>query len=253
MTMATGAILLIDDETKILNALASALRAEGHEVVATGNGREAQRLLSQRLFDLLIVDNLMPDVTGLEIIRELVSSTSEAERPQILMMTAHATVESAIEAMKLGALDYLQKPFDVDEFLVVVGRALEHQRLRTQHRYLISERDAEFNHYGIVGRSRRMEEVIRTAEVVARSKSTVLITGRNRDRQGDGRARDPLSQPAARHAADQGELRRHPRDAPGIGAVRPRPRRVHRRDHQQEGQSSRWPTAGRSFSTRSGR
>ncbi len=177
MMMATGSILLVDDETKILNALASALRGEGHEVVATGNGRDAQKLLSQRLFDLLIVDNLMPDVTGLEIIRELVGAVGEPERPQILMMTAHATVESAIEAMKLGALDYLQKPFDVDEFLVVVGRALDHQRLRTQHRYLISERDAEFNHYGIVGRSRRMEEVIRTAEVVARSKSTVLITG----------------------------------------------------------------------------
>ena len=177
MMMATGSILLVDDETKILNALASALRGEGHEVVATGNGRDAQKLLSQRLFDLLIVDNLMPDVTGLEIIRELVGAVGEPERPQILMMTAHATVESAIDAMKLGALDYLQKPFDVDEFLVVVGRALDHQRLRTQHRYLISERDAEFNHYGIVGRSRRMEEVIRTAEVVARSKSTVLITG----------------------------------------------------------------------------
>ena len=177
MTMATGAILLVDDETKILNALASALRGEGHEVVATGNPREAQKLLSHRLFDLLIVDNLMPEVTGLDVIRELVSSTPEAERPQILMMTAHATVESAIEAMKLGALDYLQKPFDIDELLVVVSRALEHQRLRTEHRYLISERDAEFNHYGIVGRSRRMEEVIRTSEVVARSKSTILITG----------------------------------------------------------------------------
>ena len=67
------------------------------------------------------------------------------------MMTAHATVESAIEAMKLGAFDYLQKPFEVDELLVVVRRALEHQRLRTQHRYLLSERDEEFNHYGIVG------------------------------------------------------------------------------------------------------
>jgi DNA-binding NtrC family response regulator len=79
--------------------------------------------------------------------------------------------------MKLGALDYLQKPFDIDELLVVVNRALDHQRLRTQHRYLLSERAEEFNHYGIVGRSRGMQEVIRTAEVVARSKSTVLITG----------------------------------------------------------------------------
>jgi DNA-binding NtrC family response regulator len=93
------------------------------------------------------------------------------------MMTAHATIESAIEAMKLGAFDYLQKPFEIDELLVVVDRALEHQRLRTQHRYLISERDEEFNHYGIVGRSRRMQEVIKTSELVAKTKSTVLITG----------------------------------------------------------------------------
>ncbi|CAN5780971.1 sigma-54 dependent transcriptional regulator [soil metagenome] len=175
--MSTGSILLVDDETKILQALASALRAEGHEVIATASARESQKLLTQRVFDLLIVDNLMPELSGIEIIRELAAATPESERPEILMMTAHATVESAIEAMKLGALDYLQKPFEVDEFLVVVSRALEHQRLRTQHRYLISERDAEFNHYGIVGRSRRMQEVIRTSEVVARSKSTVLITG----------------------------------------------------------------------------
>jgi DNA-binding NtrC family response regulator len=93
------------------------------------------------------------------------------------MMTAHATVESAIAAMKLGALDYLQKPFEIDELLVVVDRALEHQRLRTQHGYLLAERDEEFDHYGIVGRSRLMQEVIRTAGLVAQTKSTVLITG----------------------------------------------------------------------------
>jgi two-component system response regulator AtoC len=174
--MTAGSILLVDDETKILNALAQALRGEGHEVVATANPREAQRLMAQRMFDLLVIDNLMPDLTGLDLIRELHAGNA-AERPQIVMMTAHATVESAIEAMKLGAFDYLQKPFEVDELLVVVNRAFDHQRLRTQHRYLISERDAEFNHYGIVGRSRRMQEVIRTAEVVAQSRSTVLITG----------------------------------------------------------------------------
>jgi DNA-binding NtrC family response regulator len=92
-------------------------------------------------------------------------------------MTAHATVESALEAMKLGALDYLQKPFEIDELLVVVRRALEHQRLRTDYRYLVSERDEQFDHYGIIGRSRAMEEVIRRAELVAETKSTVLITG----------------------------------------------------------------------------
>jgi DNA-binding NtrC family response regulator len=175
--VATGSILIVDDEAKILAALASALRGEGHDVVATASAREAQRLLGQRPFDLLVVDNLMPELTGLDLIRELVGTVPAGDRPQILMMTAHATIESAIEAMKLGALDYLQKPFEIDELFVVVQRAMDHQRLRTQHRYLISERDADFNHYGMVGRSRRMQEVIRTAEMVAQTKSTVLITG----------------------------------------------------------------------------
>jgi DNA-binding NtrC family response regulator len=177
MSTTRGSILLVDDEGKIRAALAGALREDGHEVVAIGNPREAQRLLARGTFDVLIVDNLMPELTGLDLIRELVASTPAADRPQILMMTAHATVESAIEAMKLGALDYLQKPFEIDELLVVVNRALDHQRLRTQHKYLLSERDEEFNQYGIVGRSRRIQEVIRTAEMVAKSKSTILITG----------------------------------------------------------------------------
>src|SRR3954465_3117858 len=173
----SGSILLVDDEAKILNALASALRKEGHEGVATGSAREAQRLLGQRLFDVLVVDNLMPELTGTDLIRELVSTTAVGDRSQVLMMTAHATVESAIEAMKLGALDYLQKPFEIDELLVGVRRGLDHQRLRTEHRYLLSERDEQFDHYGIIGRSKSMEEVIRRAELVAATKSTVLITG----------------------------------------------------------------------------
>ena len=174
--MANASILLVDDETKILNALASALRGDGYEVVATvvpARSTEAPRPADVRP---VIVDNLMPELTGLDLIRDL-SAVPATERPQVIMMTAHATIESAIEAMKLGAFDYLQKPFEVDELLVAANRAIEHQRLQTEHRYLISERDADFNHYGIVGRSRRMQEVIKTAEVVAKSKSTVLITG----------------------------------------------------------------------------
>src|SRR5437762_3450197 len=174
---ARGSILLVDDEEKILKALGRALGDEGHEVGAAGGAREAQRLLASRTFDLLVVDNRMPEKTGLELIRELASSTAEGERPQIVMMTAHATVESAITAMKLGAFDYLQKPFEVEELLVVARRALEHQRLRTQNRYLLSEREEEFDHYGIVGRSRAIQEVIRQLELVAQARSTVLITG----------------------------------------------------------------------------
>jgi len=172
-----GSVLLVDDEPKIRQALTEALRDEGHDVVATGSPREALRLVTERPFDLLVVDNLMPELGGLELIREVLAATGTGERPQILMMTAHATVESAIEAMKLGALDYLQKPFEIDEFLVVVRRAVEHERLRTHHEYLITERDEQYDHYGIVGRSRAIQEVIRMAKLVAQSRSTVLIVG----------------------------------------------------------------------------
>jgi len=175
--MHRGSILLVDDEEKILKTLGRALRDAGHGVVETTSPRHAQRLLGERAFDVLVVDNVMPELNGLDLIREYVGSTHENERPQILMMTAHATVESAIEAMKLGALDYLQKPFEIDELLVVVRRALDHQRLRTEYRYLVSERDEQFDHYGIIGRSRAMQDVVHRAELVSETKSTVLITG----------------------------------------------------------------------------
>ena len=143
----------------------------------TGDPRQVQRLLAERSFDVLVIDNVMPEISGLEIIRRIVASTQEVDRPQMLMMTAHATVESAIEAMKLGALDYLQKPFEIDELLVVVSRSLELQQLRVQNRYLMSERDEEFNNYGIVGGSTAVQALLKTIELVAETRSTVLITG----------------------------------------------------------------------------
>jgi DNA-binding NtrC family response regulator len=170
-----SSVLLVDDEPKILSVLKAALLDEGHEVHATSRPREAQRLLAERFFDVLVLDNMMPELTGLDLLRELAASTGD--RPQVVVMTAHATIQSAIDAMRLGAFDYLQKPFEVDELLVVVARALAHGQLRSQQRYLLSERDEEYAHYGIVGRSLRIQEMIRTAELVAETRSTVLILG----------------------------------------------------------------------------
>jgi len=172
-----GSILLADDEEKILKTLGRALRDDGHEVITASNAKDAQRLLSERSIDLLVIDFLMPDRTGLDVIRDLAANTPESERPAVVMMTAHGSIESAVEAMKLGARDYLQKPFEVEELLVLARRALEDQRARTGLRYLLSERDAEYDHYGIIGRSRAILDVIARAELVAESKSTVLVTG----------------------------------------------------------------------------
>ncbi len=174
---ARGSVLLVDDEERLVKNLARALSGAGLEVTTTTSPHEARRLLAARPFDLLIVDNRMPELTGLELIRELSALPGEAERPQILMMTAHATLENAIEAMRLGAFDYLQKPFEVEELVVAARRALDHQRLRTQHRYLLAEREEEFGHYGIVGGSRAVRELLLTIERVAQTKSTVLVTG----------------------------------------------------------------------------
>jgi DNA-binding NtrC family response regulator len=176
MTPSRGSILLADDEEKILKRLGRALRDEGHEVIEATTAREAQRHLAERTFDLLVIDNLMPGVTGLELVREL-SQQPAAERPQIVMMTAHGSTQIVREAFKLGVEDFLEKPFEVDELLALARRAVKSLRLQTERQYLISERDADFNYYGIVGRSRAMEEVIQRAELVAQTKSTVLITG----------------------------------------------------------------------------
>ena len=177
MTSPRGTILLADDEEKILKRLGRALRDEGHEVVEATTIREAQRHLGERAFDLLVVDNLMPDMTGLELIREMSQTMAAADRPQIVMMTAHGSTQIVREAFKLGVEDFLEKPFEVEELLALARRAVKSLRLQTHRQYLISERDAEFNHYGIVGRSRAMEDVIGRAQLVAQTKSTVLITG----------------------------------------------------------------------------
>src|SRR5439155_15892040 len=87
-----GSILLVDDEDKILRALGRALRDAGHVVVDTTSPRQAQRLLGEQAFDVFVVDNVMPELNGLDLIREFIAATPEHERPQILMMTAHATV-----------------------------------------------------------------------------------------------------------------------------------------------------------------
>jgi DNA-binding NtrC family response regulator len=178
VTRATpGTILLADDEEKILKRLGRALRDEGHDVVEASSARDAQRHLAERPFDLLVIDNVMPGMTGLELIRELSAAPADGEPPQIVIMTAHGSTQIVREAFKLGVEDFLEKPFEIDELLALARRAVRSQRLQTEKQYLISERDAEFNHYGLVGRSRLMQDVILRTELVAQTKSTVLITG----------------------------------------------------------------------------
>ena len=174
---ARGHILLVDDEEKILKRLGRALRDEGHDVVEATSVRDAQRHLGQRSFDLFVVDNLMPGMSGLELIRELSQTMTPAERPQIVMMTAHGSTQIVREAFKLGVEDFLEKPFELDELITLARPRGEASAAETERQYLLSERDAEFNHYGLVGPQPHQQRVIQRAELVAETKSTVLITG----------------------------------------------------------------------------
>lgn len=175
--MTRGTVLLVDDEEKILKTLGRALREDEHEVTTTSSPQEALRLLGIRQFDVLIIDYLMPGSTGLDVVRELHASAPEADRPTVLMMTAHGSVRNAVDAMKLGVRDYLQKPFDIDELLVSVRHMVQEQHARSGLRYLLAEQKAQFGQFGIVGRSRAVQDVIARVELVAKSRSTVLITG----------------------------------------------------------------------------
>ena len=177
MTGPRGSILLVDDEEKILKRLGRALSDDGHQVALAAHAREALRLLADRPFDLVVADNLMPGMSGLDMLREVATSVGETERPQLVRLTAHGSPQIVREAFKLGVEDFLEKPFEVDELLALARRSVRSHRLRNEKQYLISERDAEFNHYGIVSKSRVMNDVLQRVDLVAQTKSTVLITG----------------------------------------------------------------------------
>ena len=123
-----GAVLLVDDEEKILKRLGRALRDEGHDVVEAASAPDAQRQLTQRPFDLFVVDNIMPGMTGLELLRDVFSTLPEGDRPQVVMMTAHGSTQIVREAFKLGVEDFLEKPFELDELIGLARRAVRSRR-----------------------------------------------------------------------------------------------------------------------------
>ncbi|HTL28290.1 MAG TPA: sigma-54 dependent transcriptional regulator [Tepidisphaeraceae bacterium] len=167
-------ILVVDDQEMMRDSLATTLVREGHEVVAAGDGTAAvTRLSSGTRFDLLITDLKMPKMTGLELLAE--AKKLRPEMP-VVLMTAFATVNTAVEAMKLGAYDYIQKPFDGDEIKLLVDRTLEHNRLIRENLALRSMTEIA-SPKPLVGSSEAMNEVKQKIELVAKSAATVLIRG----------------------------------------------------------------------------
>jgi len=167
-------ILIVDDEKSLVDFLSLLCTGEGYAVSVAHSAREAREQLGQSSPDLVLCDVMMPDGNGLDLLREI---RSHDESPAVVMMTAFTSTKTAIEAMKLGASDYVAKPFDVDELKVVIGNALETRRLAAEVVYLREELVGRYTFENIIGRSPRMRAIFGLVERVAKTNSTVMIRG----------------------------------------------------------------------------
>ena len=167
-------ILIVDDEASLRDALARILTAEGYEVRQAEDGKEALGILGSSPFDFILCDLRMPAMGGLDLLREI---TARGIPGTVIMMSAFGTVETAVEAMKLGAYDYVSKPFMSDEILLTLRKAAERERLRTENAFLRSEIERSARPEEILCAPGPMEEVVRTAGKVKDYDATVLVTG----------------------------------------------------------------------------
>ena len=167
-------VLVVDDEQSMRDLLAIMLRQAGYEVSVADGGETAIERLKAESFDLVITDLRMRKVDGLTVLK---AAKEHAPRTVVLVVTAYASTETAVEAMKLGAYDYITKPFKLDELKVTVANALERRRLREENlalkRQLLRERGFE----NFVGHSPKILDVFETIRKTADSGSTVMITG----------------------------------------------------------------------------
>ena len=165
-------ILIIDDEAHLCWALEKGLNQEGYQVVTATRGKQGLELIQNEIPSLVILDLKMPEMDGLEV---LVKAKDMFPELPIIMITAHGSIDTAIEAMKLGAIDYITKPFDLDELKLVVKQALMVSRLQEEVVFLRSELNKK--HGRIIGNSPAIQEVHSLVERIADSNATVLITG----------------------------------------------------------------------------
>jgi two-component system response regulator PilR (NtrC family) len=167
-------VLVVDDEQSMRQMVAIALRQAGHDVVMAEDGEVAARELKASKVDVIVSDIKMPGFDGIRLLRFAREHCPDTE---VILMTAYTSTESAIEALRLGAYDYISKPFEIDELLVTVQHAVEHRALRSENLYLRRELSDRHKVDELVGRSPAMRRVFDLIERLADSDITVLITG----------------------------------------------------------------------------
>ncbi len=171
MAHTTPRILLIEDDTSIATGLQKVMKAGGYDVTIVGRGDDGLQLALEERFTLVITDMRLPGLDGLEIVRRL-----HQARPKlpIILITAHGTMETTIEATKLGAFDYIQKPFEVEELLDLTAKAIESSRLMSEP---VDMGDSADSRPAIIGRSRVMQEIYKDIGRIAATPVSVLIRG----------------------------------------------------------------------------
>jgi two-component system response regulator PilR (NtrC family) len=205
-TAAKPRILVVDDEPSMREMLRIVLRRDGYEVLVAENGLEALETLKREPVDLLLSDIRMPDINGVEVLRQAKQINVNIVA---FMMTAFASTDTAVEAMRLGAVDYFTKPFSMDELRLKVRRHLEASRLSQENVLLKRALNSSYAFSNIIGRSEPMLAVFQMIETIAKTTSTVLITGES------GTGKD-----LAARAIHYNSLRReHPFVALNCGAV----------------------------------
>ncbi len=167
-------LLIVDDQRNMRTTLAMMLRGAGFEVDEAQNGEEGCERGAQGAYDVILTDLRMGSKDGIDVLR----ATKEAQpMTEVIVMTAYGTIESAVEAMRFGAFDYIQKPFTEQELLVKVGKALENRRLAGEVAFLATEFKDRYKFESIVGRSRPVREVLGRIVRIAPTDAIVLITG----------------------------------------------------------------------------
>lgn len=172
--MADEKILIVEDDINTLNGLAEILEEEKFAVLKSKNVKQALGVLRKEAFSVVLVDYLLPDGDGLELSRQIIEELPEVK---IIMMTAFGTVKNAVSAMKMGIYDYLTKPIDLDELLIIIRRAIQEQKLISENIDLKSKLTETYRFENIIGVSGKMQDVFRKIAKVARTDATVLLRG----------------------------------------------------------------------------
>ena len=243
--MSRSRILIVDDEPGVRSALGGVLRDEGYDVDTVSSGEECLDRATRNAPDVILLDVWLPGMDGLVTLGKLRERQVDA---QVVLISGHGNIESAVRAIKMGAFDFVEKPLSLEKTVLVVRNALRQRILEAENRDLRARVDRRLT---MVGESVTMAQLREQIAMAAPDQRPRARVRRERHRQGTGRAHGARAQPPAHRPVHRGQLRRDSGRADRVGAVRSRPRRVHRARSPTVAASSRPPTAARSSSTRS--